>query len=79
VACFWNNDDLVAIQLEFGAIDRINIILPVFLVPASKNHMLRLVVDEQVNFQRSTSTKLELPEVLPSTETTYIALSTDST
>jgi hypothetical protein len=31
---------------------------------------LGLVVDEQVNFQCSTSTKLELPEVLPSIETT---------
>lgn len=31
---------------------------------------LGLVVDEQANFQCSTSTKLELPEVLPSIETT---------
>ncbi len=31
---------------------------------------LGLVVDEQANFQCSTSTKLELPEILPSIETT---------
>jgi hypothetical protein len=31
---------------------------------------LRIVEDEQVNFQCSTSTKLELPEALPSIETT---------
>jgi hypothetical protein len=31
---------------------------------------LGLVVDEQVNFQCSTSTTLKLPEVLPSIKTT---------